>query len=184
MSDKAHGNVYGSTDSEHLAALYFTHLGDDWDAEYSLQDMKRALERAIKDVIELQEALPGATKPVAASSLNLCTTDGTKLLAFRFRNSEEEQPPSLYYSTRAGVTLNRKYPGHPDHVPGKTLPVDAAGFKGEDVRPAEAHGNHVIVASEPTTYDVNEWELVQKNQAVLVSFEGGQTNLKLENITI
>ena len=184
LSAKAYGNIYGSTDSEHIAALYFTHLGEDWDAEYSLQDMKRALERAVKDVIELQKALSDATQPLTPSNLNLCTTDGNKLLAFRFRNSEEEQPPSLYYSTQAGVTLNRKYPGHPDHVPDKPIPEDAVGLKGGSMRAAESHGNHVIVASEPTTHDDKEWELVPKNQAVMVGFEGGQTSLKLEDIAI
>lgn len=185
MTAKAYGNIGGSTDSEHLAALYFSYLGEDWGVEYSLQDMKLALESAIKCVIKLQAALPGATT-VTPSSLNLCTTDGSKLLAFRFRNTikDEEQPPSLYYSKTAGVTLNRKYPGHPNHKPGEPLPENPAGFTGDAMHKPEAHGHHLIVASEPTTRDESEWELVQKNEAVMVSFKKGHMTLDVKPILV
>ena len=184
LSSSAFDNIQGSTDSEHVAALYMTHLGDDWNAEYSLEQMKAALERAIADIIKLQKALPGATSPLAASSLNLCTTDGSKLLAFRFRNSDIEEPPSLYYSTRAGITLNRKYPGHPDFTRDVDPGTSARGLVGDNMLPPEKHGDHVIVSSEPTTRDKDEWTLVPKNQAVLVNFVKGQTNLRLENINV
>ena len=199
MSHKAFENVMGSTDSEHLAGLYFTFLGDDWEKENEIDEMKRALEKAVQVVVDLVAELPlkeGQKRD--PSSLNLCTTDGSKLLAFRFRNSVTEQPPSLYVSTAAGVTLNRKYPGRPEavstdsdikpeanaHVPiggshshpgpgGAHASPDHAHNepfpqKREGDRPVELHGNHVIVASEPSTFDKSEWELVGKNEAVLV----------------
>lgn len=198
MSDKAAANVLGSTDSEHLAGLYFTYLGDDWERTYDLQEMKRALEKAISTVIRFQkEELShkdgtNATVLVEPSSLNLCTTDGTQLLAFRYRNSplEEEQPPSLYYSTVAGPTLNRKYEGHPDRVSAKsdvhpeehehahsketTAPphiraMHLAAKNLEGSKSKDKHGRHVIVASEPTTFDQSEWELIPKNSCVLVA---------------
>lgn len=181
MSPKAYDNVKGTTDSEHLAAMYFTHLGDDWGAEHSLQDMKQALENAITDVVELQRKL---ATPLTASSLNLCTTDGIKLVAFRFRNSDIEQPPSLYYSESAGVTLNRKYPGHPDYLKFED-PGDAArGLVGIDMLDPEACGNHVIVSSEPTTRDEAEWTLVPKNKAVLVDFPDGKNRINITDIVM
>ncbi|KAK7050829.1 hypothetical protein VNI00_004940 [Paramarasmius palmivorus] len=165
LSPKAYQNIHGTTDTEHLAALYFTHLGDDWDAQYSLEDMKKALELAIVDVLLLQSQLPDATTPLAPSSLNICTTDGHQLLAFRYRNSEDEQPPSLYLSTTAGVTLNRKFPGHPDFKKQEEVPeVHAAGLKGTNTLQRDVHGDHVIIASEPTTRDEDEWELIGKNK--------------------
>ncbi|KAL0573363.1 chromatin structure-remodeling complex subunit RSC7 [Marasmius crinis-equi] len=185
LSHQAFEGVHGTTDSEHLGALYMTHLGEDWGKEYSLEEMKSALERAIGDVLELQKKLPGAKNPLAASSLNLCTTDGNKLVAFRFRNSEAEEPPSLYISTKAGVTLNRKFPGHPNFKKEEEIPEEhAAGLVGSDTKATEDHGDHLIVASEPTTRDVDEWDLVPKNQAVMVQFADGKMDLRVEKIEI
>ena len=43
------------------------------------------------------------------------------------------------------------------------------------------HGKHIIVASEPTTYNDNEWNLIEKNHALLVDDSG---NYKLEQIDL
>lgn len=98
MSAKACANVLGSTDSEHLAGLYFTYLGDDWEKAYPLAEMKAALEKSIQVVIDFQKEELGIGAKVEPSDLNLCTTDGIKLLAFRYRNSSDELelPASLY----------------------------------------------------------------------------------------
>ena len=70
--------------------------------------MRDAMRKATGTVVNLQrEKLGGKAEP---NSLNLAATDGRQLVAFRVRNHATEQPPSLYYSTKAGVTLNRKYP--------------------------------------------------------------------------
>ena len=66
------------------------------------------MQKAVGTVVKLQrEKLGDKAQP---NSLNLAATDGGQLVAFRVRNYATEQPPSLYYSTKAGVTLNRKYP--------------------------------------------------------------------------
>lgn len=161
-------NITGSTDSEHVAGLFVHYLSggrgkESWDEEYSVQQMHEALLQAVKTVIEIQQQVLGAkAKP---NSLNLAVTDGTKMVAYRFRNHAEEQPPSLYYSTTAGVTLNRKYPDHPDGI-------DLPAAHRESRLDAEQHGPHVIVASEPSTYKEDEWTLIEKNQAVLVDRNG------------
>ncbi|KAK0287333.1 hypothetical protein LTR35_002828 [Friedmanniomyces endolithicus] len=161
MSEAAFGAISGGTDSEHLAALYMTYLTSGGDASafsktYGVREMEEAMRRTVATVIETQKRLLGSK--AAPHSLNLCATDGTRLVAYRFRNHATEQPPSLYYSTKAGTTLNRKYPDHPDGI-------DIAGrFEGKDV---EEHGKHLIVASEPSTYKAEDWELIGKNQCVL-----------------
>ena len=163
-----YANVLGSTDSEHIAALYVHFLSGgrgkaSWDEEYSVQAMKEALHRAVQTVIELQKQVLGdKAKP---NSLNLAVTDGTKMVAYRFRNHREEQPPSLYYSTTAGITLNRKYPDHPDGI-------ELSKQNRESRRDADEHGDHVIVASEPSTYKEEDWTLIGKNQALLVDTDG------------
>lgn len=113
MDDDAYANIQGSTDSEHLAALYITILTKgkgkkSWEQQYSVQEMRDAIRDAIGTVVRLQRKKLG--DKAEPNSLNLGTTDGSQLVAFRFRNHAVEQPPSLYYSTTAGVTLNRRYP--------------------------------------------------------------------------
>lgn len=163
MSQTAFEHIHGGTDSEHLAALYMTYLtggGDkaSFEQEYPVENMAVAMQRAIGTVIDLQRSILG--DKAAPNSLNLCATDGLKLVAFRFRNHATEQPPSLYYSDRAGTTLNRKYPDHPDgiDVPGREIGI-----------PEEQHGKHVIVASEPSTYKQEDWVLIGKNQCLVAA---------------
>jgi len=169
LSDIAFANVYGSTDSEHLAALYMTYLTASstsksaFEAEYSLDEMVSALHRAVATVINLQRTVIGDDKR-KPNSLNLCATDGVKLVAYRFRNHATSQPPSLYYSTKAGTTLNRKYPGDAD---GRVIP--GLTDYGLDVA---SHGKHLIVASEPSTYKTEDWELIGRNQYLAADGHG------------
>ncbi|KAL6250208.1 hypothetical protein RBB50_002509 [Rhinocladiella similis] len=160
-------NIQGTTDSEHLAALYMTNLtrssASGWEQTYSPSEMLAALVSAFKSIIALQQDILGPEN-VKACSLNVCCTDGQKLLAVRLRNHATEQPPSLYYSTKAGITLNRKYP---DSAGGEQNPNAS--------KKAAEHGKHVIVASEPTTYKAGEWALIEKNHALLVDAQGNMT---------
>ncbi|KZT25003.1 N-terminal nucleophile aminohydrolase [Neolentinus lepideus HHB14362 ss-1] len=164
MSGDAVLGIHGSSDSEHVAALFFTYLAesrgaDVWNRSHPLTEMKLALEKAVQKIIDIQkEVLPKKGQVYGASSLNIAITDGEQLLTIRFRNSPTEHPPSLYLSTTAGVTLNRKYPGHPNKE------VDDAANK----RSAQDHGDHVIVASEPTTYQKHQWKLIEKNECIMV----------------
>ncbi|KAJ7797895.1 hypothetical protein B0H14DRAFT_2389214, partial [Mycena olivaceomarginata] len=60
-------------------------------------------------------------------------------------------PPSLYFSTTAGVTLNRKHPGHPDAGhPHKIQLQNQEGGSGNGLRlwsnnkPPTAHGSNTF----------------------------------------
>jgi glutamine amidotransferase len=77
----------------------------------------------------------------------------------------------LYYSTVAGITLNRKYPGHPD----------GPKHKWSGMYPAKDCGRHVIIASEPTTFDVAEWPSVPKNKAIIV---GKNMKVTIEDVPV
>ena len=141
--------------------------------------MKAALEKTIGIVIDVQrELLDSKAQP---NDLNIAITDGKNLVACRFRNHATEQPPSLYFSAEAGVTLNRMFPDHPDgargpHGSGKGKSANgkeaASGAEGHNPhakKSAYEHGKHVIVASEPTTYKDKEWTLIEKNHCILVA---------------
>lgn len=208
MSDEAFAHIGGSTDTEHFAALYISYLtfgipssaeglfpegsNEKWERQYTTADMLKALQHAINTVIDLQQkALGDRAEP---NDLNVCVTDGQQLVAMRFRNHQTEQPPSLYYSTTAGVTLNRKYPDHPDGADGPDGPAKgnaeksmgqgsgtkASGHNPHAHKKSEEHGRHAIVASEPTTYKDQEWTLIEKNHAVVVS---GNANVTLQKLT-
>ena len=175
LSFDAYCNIFGSTDSEHAAALYITNLtnhGDKftWEKPYPLKAMFAAMRKTVHQILQLQHDKLGASN--TPNSLNFCTTDGTKLLAIRFRNHATQQPPSLYWSEFAGRTLNTKYPGNPD---GKELVNEEAVLD-----EGEKFGKHTIVASEPTTYDENEWHLIKANHALLVDEEGEEKEVEIE----
>ena len=110
LDDDVCANIAGSTDSEHLATLYILYLTEgkgksNWDKQYTVSQMRDAQRQVVGSVIELQRSKLG--KNAQPNSLNIAITDGSQLVTFRFRNHAKELPPSLYYSTKAGVTLNR-----------------------------------------------------------------------------
>ncbi|KAF2279308.1 N-terminal nucleophile aminohydrolase [Westerdykella ornata] len=175
MSFDAYCNIWGTTDSEHVAALYMTNLTngggkDTWQMSYPLQDMLSAMKKTVIQIIELQERKLGSKR--TPNSFNFCTTDGKKMVAIRFRNHVTQQPPSLYWSEFAGRTLNTKYPGNPDSP---DIANEAATLT-EEAR----IGKHTIIASEPTTYDEKEWQLIGANCALTVDEKGIETETKFD----
>lgn len=85
----------------------------------------------------------------------------TLQLATRFSHPPTREPPSLYYSTKAGATLNKKYQDHPDS------PVTPCALESRRQK-TEEHGMHCIVASEPSTYRKEEWELIKAGGMISV----------------
>lgn len=74
------------------------------------------------------------------------------MVAVRWRNSDVQQPPSLYVSTTAGVKLNRKHPGKStDGVRTPQELTEQIGSARELSHQKNAHGLHLIVASEPSS---------------------------------
>lgn len=204
MSQEAYAHIQGGTDTEHFAALFMTNLcpsssnphtlnpysGEEseaafpaeWEQYHSAQEMQSALQKTITQIIDIQKSELGSeTEP---NDLNICITDGRSLVACRFRNHATEQPPSLYWSDRAGVTLNRQFPDHPDgsngphgsghgkSANGKSAAEGAEGHNPHAKRDAEEHGKHAIIASEPTTYKQREWALIEKNHTISVGPDG------------
>lgn len=43
----------------------------------------------------------------------------------------------------------------------------------------EEHGSHIIVASEPSTYNAKEWNLIEKNHSLMVATDG---NVQLDKV--
>lgn len=84
--------ISGSTDSEHIFALFLSLLPDR-SSQLDVRVITDALETTISVVLKLCE-LAGLNE---ACSLNLVVSDGIHVVATRFRNGTEA-PPSLYYN--------------------------------------------------------------------------------------
>ena len=172
LSTHAYKNIFGTTDTEHAAALFFTHLGNDWVVQLPMEELKKAMLNTLQDLLALiQASVNNNDEGLPHSSLNFAVTDGCQVLAIRFSSMDTFEPPSLYYSTTAGPTLNRKFPDHPD---GKEV-------KNNAMRATHEHGKHAIVASEPNTYKTEEWHLVPPNSFVLI---GKDLNVEIEKIQL
>ncbi|RDL36087.1 Uncharacterized protein BP5553_06699 [Venustampulla echinocandica] len=195
LNDEAYAHIQGSTDSEHFAALLMTYLcplsqqeaahphsseacasqnpgvPTGWETFHGVAEMQVALQKTINTIINLQRTILG--DQAEPNDFNIALTDGRNMVACRFRNHPTEQPPSLYCSTHAGVTLNRKFPDHPDGPKGDLGKGNKTeGHNPNAFRKSEDHGQHVIVASEPTTYKGSDWTLIEKNHLVLVEGTG------------
>lgn len=172
--------ILGTTDTEHMAALFFERLvggsKDEWAAltrgkRYPVSALAATM-RAVLEELEswvdqcIQEEDDGTAADTQHSALNLVVTDGSQLVATRYASPAPREPPSLYLSTVAGATLNRLYKGNPDKGHPRLQAKGHALQEGR--RPKEAHGRHVIVASEPSTYDRSEWELIPAQSMVVV----------------
>ncbi|KAH6718389.1 N-terminal nucleophile aminohydrolase [Leptodontidium sp. MPI-SDFR-AT-0119] len=208
MTQEAYAHIQGGTDTEHFAALLISFLcspppndsqklhnateshvdiaiPQSWEIYHNTTEILDALKKTIATIIAIQNELLGAA--AQPNDLNIAVTDGRSLVACRFRNHATEQPPSLYYSTTAGVTLNRQFPDHPDGGKGQNGPgrgnggEDAEGRNLHAKRSAKEHGKHVIVASEPSTYKDKEWILIGKNRVLLVD-EGG--DVKVDSLMV
>jgi glutamine amidotransferase len=77
IGQKHFGDMKGTTDSEHMAALYMTHLGDDSEEKtYTVNEMRDALAKTIADVQKIQsQVLSKEVLPNSANSLNLVTSE-------------------------------------------------------------------------------------------------------------
>jgi hypothetical protein len=88
----------GSTDSEHVFALFLHLLGKEKrqpSYQISIDDLTETIEATISTLLHLM-SYAGIT---GKSSLNMAFTNGTHVVTTRFRGNVEatEEPPSLYY---------------------------------------------------------------------------------------
>lgn len=165
-----------------MAALFFDRLthsnAQEWSLlmsgkKYPQTELKSTMRKILGELeswiseVEVEDGKAGISEQATEhSALNLVVSDGCSMLAIRYASPQPHEPPSLYYSTTAGATLNRKYKGHPDSGHPELAKKGIQVQQGE--RNQEEHGKHVIVASEPSTYEGDDWTLIGVNQLVSV----------------
>jgi len=170
-------NIQGTTDSEHLAALYMTNLTQirgggqsTWQESYPLQEMVDAVTKTVCDIMTLQLQALGK-EDMTPSDFNICITDGEKLVAIRFRNDDTEEPRYLYWSNSVGPDLNHKFERPRRDAADVRDTVNHDAMVDRDVRKAK----YVIVSSQPVTFHEKGWRLVGKNCGLAVD-ELGNVN--------
>jgi glutamine amidotransferase len=142
LSDEAFQAISGSTDSEHIFALFLDHFRRISRGGNRLDEMAAALTSTIREVEELTDEA-GITEP---SRLNLAVTDGSSAVASRHISAESGGKANSLY-VHAGTSFVCK-DGHYRMV-----------------KPEK--GNAVLVASEPLSGH-KAWTKVPPNTMVLV----------------
>lgn len=154
-----------------VAALFFTFLSPSsahWNTRTTISHLLATLQRTISTVLSLIAEVGGYTfsssgRPTSWCSLNLAITSGTQLLCTRFADPPEREPPSLYWSTTSGATLDRRFDGHPNG--------EREGARGGSL-PRDTRPSHIVVASEPMTKgEDDKWHLMEPNSVISVEEE-------------
>jgi glutamine amidotransferase len=163
MSFDFYGRICGSTDSEHIFALFLSLLecpNSAMSAEYLAEKLSETFCKIL--------GLCTKHSVGAACSLNILLTDGNHVVASRFRNSDAE-PPSLYYSF------------------GTEYSAERGNF--ENIRSVRRGGKEVIITSSPLNRsgymvdcfespsracravseveDIDNWRLIPKNHMLV-----------------
>ncbi|MCA9738236.1 MAG: class II glutamine amidotransferase [Gemmatimonadota bacterium] len=144
VSDEAFGNVYGSTDSEHLFALVIDELGRRTGAA-GADALADALAAAIWRVVDLVAEHGGG----APSYLNLALSDGRSAVVSRFSTDAEHGPESLYVFQGELYVPDRRRgagppPGNGSALAGPSVVVSSERLT-EDPGWVEVPRNHLVV---------------------------------------
>lgn len=157
LNDYCFGLIHGTSDTEHAMALFIQNLpNQDPFQVYNGVTLKDAMLNTIRQLCKL--TLECGEDP-QASSFNFAVTNGDVVICTRFKNSEVEEPPSLYYAKVSRYTC-----------------------RGDSTAPKQNDSSHsIVICSEPITYDEEEWSLVPKNHVIVVT---PHQRIKLESIEI
>ena len=143
LSDNLYLKLQGQTDSEHFFALMVDYLLETSKSSY-LDQTFHAFQSTINMIKQLQRKYAKSEM----SELNTVITNGTEMMATRYRSTEYQKALSLYYTQGA---LIHKDGNHP-----------VIEFR-------EKEPEALIIASEPLSDYGAEWREVPVNHAILVN---------------
>jgi glutamine amidotransferase len=144
LGDAAFDVIRGSTDSEHLFAVFVDDLmGSNLEDEHALA---HCLNRAVWRVLDLVKELGGGHP----SYLNLAVTDGDRAAACRFTDDPASKPESLYLIQRELYQ-----------------PI----WRGAQGRRRDERSTSFVVSSERLTEDT-AWSVIEPNQMISLARDG------------
>lgn len=143
--------ISGTTDSEVAGALFVDQLpGHDPNREHAPQDIIDAMKRTIQIITQSVKTSHRLTSCEADySSLNFAVSDGKTVVATRYRDSPTDEPPSLYYCLVSHMEM--------------------VGNEMEILHDTSKAPKGVVIASEPLTYQSENWTLIPKNHMLVVT---------------
>lgn len=144
LSQEAYDLLQGSTDSEHLFALFVDRY-----LQYQQQSKLEAMAAALQDTISIVEMLREENGIQEVSRLNLVLTDGELTAITRFVSPGEQDPHSLYVHSGAAYECH----GGVCHM-----------------RERSESGKTVLVASEPLSKDYG-WRPIPANTMLIIDGE-------------
>ncbi|KAK0945365.1 glutamine amidotransferase subunit [Friedmanniomyces endolithicus] len=180
IGDRWFESVGGSTDSEWAFALFLDSLereGVDAD-DAGLQRkgfghsvLRRAMLRTIERINGFRKALPEAVRGASdtRSLLNFAVADGKSVVCTRYVSSRTDEAASLFFSS--GTSWREQAPTSSTSGSGS----GSATGKGEyRMERRDKGADIVLVASEPLTFERDNWVTVPTNSVVTIH---GQTVL-------
>ena len=145
LSDARYNFIQGTTDSEHVFALFLDRLGDP-QADHSAADLRRGLVETIAQL----EGWVRAAGVAGPSHYNFAVSDGRSVIASRYVSDPGLRPASLYFS--AGVKFECQQ--------GVCRMIQSG-----------RHEHAVIITSEPLTDIEEDWTPVAANHLIEVTPE-------------
>lgn len=145
LEDEFYDVIQGTTDSEHVFALFLSKLRPHMD-DYSAETLAQAMSATIAQLADWSTEAGVA----GVSRYNFALTDGYNIVATRFVSDPEAEPHSLYVSS------------------GEAFEAAEGHYR---MQPTVRHPKPVIIASEPLTEERSDWTSVPRNHAVIVTPE-------------
>lgn len=143
LSEERFMGIQGSTDSEHVFALFLDRLSDPAKGAHPFE-MKAALLETLRTL----KKLAVDSKITESSFLNLCVTNGAEVLVLRHVSDPTDTPHSLYWSQEGKYVVDSD--GQPALI--DTVSSDRG----------------IIVSSERMTDRAGDWNPVPPNHMALI----------------
>ena len=145
LDDEYYDLIQGTTDSEHIFALFLNRLAPHMQ-DYSSQILAETM---VATIMQLNDWSKNAGIE-RMSRYNFAVTDGQNIIATRYVTDASVEPHSLYYAS------------------GDAFEAVEGSYR---MRPTERHPRTVIIASEPLTEERGYWTAVPANHLVMVTPE-------------
>lgn len=172
LTDEWFNSVQGSTDSEWAFALFLDsmeRMGYSPNQEVGSKGFGHTvLRKAMLKTIEringlIKEILDSDKTEDCRSLLNFAITDGYSVVCTRYVGSKTDEAASLFFSS--GTSWKEQTPSNPS----KPLGIGEKDYKMER---RDKGADIVLVASEPLTFERDNWVTVPTNSTITIS---GQT---------